>query len=137
VGVVLWAKTINQEGNMSLVEIHGRLANTTLIFCLIMAVWGFWRFFRHQGLGASFWGALVIAEILFLVQGGLGAYLWISGLRPLRGAIHILYGVVSVLAVPVVYTYTKGRQERPEMLMYAVAFLIMVGLVLRSMVTGG
>jgi len=36
-----------------------------------------------------------------------------------------------------VYSYTKGRQERPEMLLYAVALLIMVGLVLRSMVTGG
>ncbi|HLE50827.1 MAG TPA: hypothetical protein VI755_02120 [Anaerolineales bacterium] len=122
---------------MSLVEIHGRLANTSLIFFLVMAMWGFWRFFRHQGLGASFWGALVIAEILIIAQGGLGAYLWISGLRPLRGFIHILYGVVSVLAIPLVYSYTKGRQERPEMLLYAVALLIMVGLVLRSMVTGG
>jgi heme A synthase len=122
---------------MSLVEIHGRLANTSLIFLLIMVVWGFWRFFRRQGLGASFWGALVIAEILIIAQGGLGGYLWISGLRPVRGAIHILYGVVSVMAIPLVYIYTKGRQERPEMLMYAVALLIMVGLVVRSMVTGG
>src|SRR4030067_2386982 len=104
---------------MSLVDIHRRLANTSLIFFLILAVWGFWRFFRRQGLGASFWGALVIAEILIFAQGGLGAYLWISGLRPLRGFIHILYGVVSVLAIPLVYSYTKGRQESPEMVLYA------------------
>src|SRR4030067_2262579 len=98
---------------MSLVEIHGRLANTSLIFFLIMAVWGFWRFFRRQGLGASYWGALVIAEVLIVTQGGLGAYLWISGLRPLRGFIHILYGGASVLAIPLVYSYTKGREGSP------------------------
>jgi hypothetical protein len=36
-----------------------------------------------------------------------------------------------------VYAYTKGRQERPEMLLYAVAYIIMIALVLRAMVTAG
>jgi hypothetical protein len=102
-----------------------------------MAVWGFWRFFRRSGVSSSYWGAAIISEILVLLQGGLGLYLWIAGLRPVRGGIHILYGVALALAVPLVYTYTRGRKDRPEMLLYAVAFLIMCGLVLRAMVTGG
>jgi heme A synthase len=121
---------------MQFTDIHARLANTAVLFCVIMAVWGGWRFIRKQGVDSSFWGAAVIGEILILVQGILGAFLWISGLRPARGGMHILYGVVSLLAIPLVYAYTKGREERPEMLIYTIAFLILAGLLLRAIVTG-
>lgn len=121
---------------MPLIEIHARFGNTTLFFCLIMAIWGAWRFLRGQGLSASFWGAVVIAEALILFQGGLGAYIWLAGLRPLRN-IHLLYGITSALAIPLVYIYTKGRDGRPEMLMYTVGFLFLLGLLLRAITTGG
>ena len=119
---------------MPLVEIHARLANTTLFFIVIMAIWGAFRFLRKQGLAGSYWGASVIAEILILLQGALGVYLWIVGLRPDRG-IHPLYGAVIAFALPFVYLYTKGREDRPEMLMYTVAYLLMIGLTLRAMFT--
>ena len=123
---------------MSLVEIHARLASTALLFSALMALWGFWRFFRRQGVGSSYWGAAVVAVILLLAQCVLGIVLWFAGAGSHRpGYVHWLYGAALALAIPLVYSYTKGRQERPEMLLYAVAFLIMVGLVLRAMVTGG
>lgn len=121
---------------MSPVELHLRLANTALFFCVIMAVWGGWRFLKRRGVDSSYWGAVVIAEILILVQGLLGGYLWLSGLRPARG-IHLLYGIVSILALPMVFTYTKGREDRPDMLMYCVCFLILIGLLLRAITTAG
>ncbi len=121
---------------MALVEIHTRLANTIVLFCVIMAIWGALRFLRKKGLSGSFWGAMVIAEVLILLQGALGIYLWIMELRPGRGGIHPLYGVVTALAILFVYVFTKGREDRPEMLMYTVAFLMMIGLALRAMVTG-
>jgi heme A synthase len=121
---------------MTLVDVHARLANTALFFCVIMGVWGVWRFFRRQGVDGSYWGAVVIAEVLLIAQGILGGYLWITGLRPVRN-IHLLYGIVSVLALPLIYFYTKGQEERRDMLMYGAGFLIMVGLVLRAMTTGG
>jgi hypothetical protein len=124
------------EVSMDLIEAHSRLSNTALIYCGIMAAWGFWRFFRRQGIDGSFWGAIIIAELLILVQGGIGAYLWFAGLRPAR-SIHLLYGIVSALAIPLVFAFTKGRDERPEILMYAVTFLILVGLLLRAVATGG
>jgi CDP-diglyceride synthetase len=119
---------------MTLVELHARLANTALFFCIIMGLWGTWRFLRKHGMDGSYWGAAVIAEVLILVQGALGAYLWIIGLRPARN-IHVLYGIVAALAIPLIFFYTKGREERPEMLMYAVGFLILAGLLLRAMST--
>ena len=121
---------------MSLTIIHGNLANAALIYFAILAIWGIVRFFRRQGISSSYWGALVIAEILILAQGTLGAVLWYSNLRPAR-SVHILYGLVSALAIPAVYAYTRGREERAEMLMYGVATLVTVGLILRAIVTAG
>jgi uncharacterized membrane protein HdeD (DUF308 family) len=122
---------------MTLPQIHDGLANATIMYCAIMAVWGFWRFFRKQGMGSSYFGAVVVAEILLLVQGVIGIILYMGAGRYQAGFMHWLYGIVLVLSAPVVFAYTKGRQERPEMLLYAVAYLIMIALVLRAMVTAG
>ena len=122
---------------MSLVEVHSRLANTALIYCIIMAVWGLIQFFRRKGVSGGYFGAIVIAVILIAIQGLIGLVLWfgVATIRP--GWVHWLYGLVLLLGVPSVYAYTKGRQDRPEMLLYAVAFVIMIALVLRAMVTAG
>lgn len=122
---------------MSLAEVHGRLAITAIIYCIIMAVWGLIRFFRGQGISGGYFGAIVIAEILLAIQGLVGLILWFGAATFKPGWVHWLYGIVLVMGAPVVYAYTKGKQERPEMLLYAVAFVIMIALVLRSMVTAG
>ena len=119
---------------MSLVEVHARLGNTALYYMIIMALWGVWRFVRKQGLDSSYWGALVIGEILIVAQGLLGGYLWLSGLRPARG-IHLLYGIISVLVIPGVYAYTQGEQKRRAMIIYGIALLVLVGLILRAIMT--
>jgi hypothetical protein len=119
---------------MSLAQIHGQLANTAFLYFLIIAIWGVVRFFRRQGVGSAYWGALVIAEVLILVQGTLGAVLWYTGNRPARG-IHILYGLVSGLTIPAVFAFTKGREDRRDMLVYGVTALVTVGLIMRAVVT--
>ena len=122
---------------MSLAEVHGNLAKAALTYFAILAIWGLMRRAHRQGIGSNYWGALVIAELLILAQGGLGAFLWYAaGLRPAQG-IHILYGLVSGLAIPAVYVYTRGREEQAEMLIYGIAALVTVGLILRAMATGG
>ncbi len=123
---------------MSLVEIHSRLGNTALYYTIVMALWGFWRYFRKQGVDSSYWGAMVIAEVLFLGQASLGAFLWLSGIGQLAGrSIHILYGVVSILVIPGVYLYTHGEEQRRSTLVYAASFLFMIGIVLRAIFTAG
>jgi hypothetical protein len=119
-----------------LIEIHGGLANTALYYTIAMAVWGLYRFFRRQGVDGSYWAALVIAEGLYLVQGALGAFLYLSGTGTLeRSFMHILYGVVAVLVVPALFMYTRGDETRRVMLVYGVGFLFMIGIILRSMAT--
>jgi hypothetical protein len=119
---------------MSLADIHGRLANTALIYFLLLALWGLWRALRKQGIDSSFWGALAVAEILIIVQGSLGAILYFSGDRPGRW-VHILYGVVTVLVIPGLYAYTRGESDRRVMLIYGITLLIAVGVILRAIGT--
>jgi hypothetical protein len=121
---------------MTIIQVHGRLANTALFFTIAMAAWGLWRFFRKQGVDGSYWGALVIAEILYLAQAGLGVFLWLSGMGNLAGQwIHVLYGSVSVLTLPAVFAYTKGDAAPRVQLVYGVAFLFLVGVALRAIGT--
>lgn len=122
---------------MSIIEIHARLGTTTLLYTVIMTAWGLWRFFRQQGVDSSFWGALVIAEALFLVQAGLGAYLFFSGVGQLARNVHILYGVVCVLVVPAVFVFTRGNEGRRVMLVYGAGFAFLAAIILRSMATAG
>ena len=122
---------------MSIAEVHGNLGNTALFFTIAMAVWGLWRYFRRQGPDSNYWGALVIAEVLYLVQAGLGLFAFLSGAGELaRPYIHILYGIVAVLVVPGVFIYSHGDDQRRTSLYYAIAFLFLVGIILRSKATG-
>lgn len=120
---------------MTLGEIvHERVATMALLYFLFVSLWGFYRFFRKQGVDSSYWGALAIAEVLVVLQALLGVYLWIEGFRPER-SIHILYGVFIPVMIPGAYLYTQGRGERAEILVYGTAAIITVGLILRAIYT--
>lgn len=122
---------------MDISTVHGRLANTTLLYLAILAIWGFWKYLRKEELDGSYFGALVIGEVLILVQLLLGGYLWVSGERPLRGGVHILYGIVAGLGIPGVYIYTKGGAERRVALIYALVLLFEAIIAVRAIMTGG
>ena len=121
---------------MPLSIIHARLSTSVLLYCVALMLWAFWRFFKKEGMNSSFWGAIVISEILIIVQGALGIVLWLSNLRPDHGGMHILYGIVGALGVPVIFSITKGKENRYEMLLYAVGYFCVAALAMRSMATG-
>jgi heme A synthase len=121
----------------TLILLHDRLSQTILFFALICALWGFWRYFRREGVRGDFWGALLILEAVILIQGLLGFVLVWMRLQPVRGGIHFLYGVALALALPLVYVYTRSQDGRREQLIYSIVLAIMVGLALRAISTGG
>jgi hypothetical protein len=122
--------------------LHDRLAITALMFIVILAVWGIWRLIRGQGINGSMWGALTVAEIVIIIQGLMGIYLWFSGgcpnateLCPSRGGVHILYGVASVLVIPGIFAFTRGGSDRRALFIYVIALLFLAGLVIRGIAT--
>ena len=117
-----------------LVNIHDRLGTTSLLYFLIVSLWGYWRFFRRQGIDSAYWGALAIAEFIVVTEAILGGYLWINGYRPSR-SLHVLYGALIPIMIPAAYLYTKGRGARAEILVYGTATIITVGLIVRAIYT--
>ena len=120
---------------MSLSQVHDALANASLIFSLIIGVYGFFRYFRKEGINANFWGVLAAGELLYIAQGVLGMVLLAAGLRPARTSVHILYGVILVLVIPGLYAATRGRDGQRELIMYALIGLFLAGVSLRAMAT--
>lgn len=116
--------------------IHARLADTVQYYVIAMMLWGLWRYWRKEGLSSSYWGAIMIAAVLILVQGLLGSYLWLRGDRPTQDIMHILYGLVGVISLPATFVYTKGREDRHTLLVYALVFMALVGIFMRAVVTG-
>jgi heme A synthase len=119
---------------MTLVNLHGLVGNAAMYFMLILAVWALWTWLRGQGLNGSYWGALVIAEGLMIVQALLGVALLLTGRAPGR-SIHILYGVLAVISIPAALAYLRTGSGRREALLYGLATLVIFGFTVRAITT--
>lgn len=116
--------------------LHARLVVTILLFFGALAIWGFVNYLRGEGITGSYKGALAIGEMLVIAEFILGIILFISGARPFRPSIHILYGIVAIITVPGTFAYTRGRDGRWEQLMYVTVCLFLCGIALRALTTG-
>jgi CDP-diglyceride synthetase len=120
---------------MALSEIHARLATSYILFMAIAAAWNLVAAARRRGVSGTTFGILVIAELLALGQAALGIALALSGDRPAR-AVHILYGLTTVLTLPAYYAFSKGRDDRTASLIYAGLCLFLAVAGYRAVLTG-
>jgi heme A synthase len=118
-----------------LILVHSRLALTIILYTFAMGAWAAVIFFRRKEIDSSFWGALVIGEIVMLLQGVLGVILVITGARP-ADILHFLYGVLVAFTWPGAYVYTHARQGRAEAGIYAIVSFFIFGLAIRAQMTG-
>ena len=51
------------------VLIHSRLSQTVVLFFLFLGIWGIYRGIRRYGVDGSYMGALVIGQVLYILQG--------------------------------------------------------------------
>ena len=120
---------------MSLNILHHGLSNACLIFSLVISGYGFWAFLRKQGFTSSYLGVLAIAEGLFVAQAVVGVIMAAQGGAPARGWVHYLYGVVTLISLPGLYAYLRGRDGPRELLLFALMGLFLAGISLRAMTT--
>ena len=120
----------------SLTILHARLVITILLFFGALALWGFFNYLRGQGVSGSYLGALAVGELLMLSEFIVGLILLLSGQRPYRVGVHILYGVVAILTLPGTFAYIRGRDSRWEQLIYVTVCLFLCGIALRAITTG-
>lgn len=115
-------------------QLHNSLALSMLYFMFICGVWGVISALG-QGLSPSLSGALVIGEVLIVVQGLLGAISYAAGSRPGQ-AVHVLYGLTAVITLPAIYSYARGRSAKQQALFLGIGALFIFGLAIRGMATG-
>ena len=116
--------------------LHEGLANTALMYTLLLALWSFWLHIRRRYLTSHFWGALVIAELIFVLQALIGVAMVMQGRLPWRD-IHYLYGALGVITLPAAFAFTRGRAGYREALLYGVILLFLTGVALRAQMTAG
>jgi heme A synthase len=118
-----------------LVFIHGRVAISAVLFALVLGTWAAWDFMRGRDMSPSYWGALIIGEVLMIGQGVIGLLLVLGGNLPVD-LLHFLYGVLVALSWPAVYIYTNARTGRSQVGLYALVSFFIFGLAVRAIMTG-
>jgi hypothetical protein len=119
-----------------LLELHSVLARSFMLYTAALGLWGMFSYLRSQPLGSSYWGALVIGEIVAVLQAILGISRLLGGNSP-GGIVHILYGSLSVITWPAIFGYMRGqRGSRTETLVYGLGSLFLFGIALRAFTTG-
>lgn len=119
-----------------LVQLHGVLSNAAVLFFLLLGLWGLFRAIRKHGVDPSYLGALVIGELIFVVQALMGIVLAIGGASPGRGLIHYIYGAFALVALPGLFAFTRGDDSNTAQWYYALATLFLFGVALRAIGTG-
>jgi hypothetical protein len=115
--------------------IHTQLAQTIWMFFLAMGLWGLVRAIRGQGVEASYLGAMVIGQVLFVVQAALGLILWLNGrmVAVEQPFMHVLYGSFALVFLPFVFlAWLKGDDSNRGMWVLAFTVLFIFGVALRN-----
>lgn len=123
--------------SMAVIELlHDRLATTVMLFFLFVGLWGLFEYLRGGVLGGNVAGALIIGQVLVVVQVAFGVVLLVLGSVP-ADSTHYLYGLTAVAIMPFLWTYTRDRAPRQGLLLYSLVALFIFGLAIRGMTTGG
>ena len=116
--------------------LHRELSRLALGIALIMALVGSYIGLLRRGDVRPWYRRLTYAIVLLLaVEGLLGAALWFSGGRPAED-VHIIYGFGALLALPFFAFVEITAQKRPAMGSYIWGFTLLLGILLRSLLTG-
>ena len=115
--------------------LHGYGARVLLIYAVVLAVWGTYRYFRNQELSGGYRSSYLIMAGLTALQGVIGLTAFALGGRPTE-LLHIVYGVFAVIFLPGVYLYAQGGSRRREAVIMAGAAWVVSIAYLRGIATG-
>jgi hypothetical protein len=114
-------------------SLHGRIAYAIVLYLSVVGGWGLVLGTRGRGPTPNFTGALVIAEVVAIVQGLFGLALLLSG-RPSQ-SLHALYGVALAVALPLAATLIRQRPPRAVSFAFGFMALFAAGLAIRGITT--
>jgi heme A synthase len=119
--------------------LHRGLTNMAVLYFLILGIWGMFRAVRGRDVNSSYLGALVVAQILLMVNVIVGGVLWLDGRAAgmVRFDVHALYGGFVLVFLPFVYAVLlRGDDSNRGQWVWGFVNLFMFFLVPRFFVTG-
>src|SRR5688500_6892974 len=117
-----------------MLSLHGRIGFALVLYYAVVGLWGIVLGIRDRAPSASFRGAIAIATLAAVVQGGLGL-LVLFFLRAPADAVHVLYGLALVVAMPLAATLVRERTPRGQSVALGLAALFAAGLAIRGLTT--
>jgi hypothetical protein len=120
---------------VDLTFLHGRVATAMVLFAAVAGVWGIVDYYRHRDVSPNYWGVIAVGNLAALAQAGIGILLSLQGKAPERGWVHILYGVVLALWIPLIQFFNRDREGRAETLVCGLVSLFEAGIALRAITT--
>lgn len=117
------------------VTLHQGFSRVVLVYSLVVAIWALFLYLSGSNPSGSYLGAAVINEGVVVVQGLIGLVLLAQGDRPHEG-LHLVYGIISVLALPTAYFMSANATQRRDSLLFGFAGLVLVGASIRAIMTG-
>jgi len=120
---------------MGITQIHASVATAVILFNLVLGGWGFLKFFRKQGMDGNYWGAVWLSPVLGLIQTVLGLVMVLMGLGASVRLVHYLYGSLVVIGMPAAFAFTRGRDDRAAVLIYAAVLTLVAVFGARAQMT--
>ncbi len=115
-----------------ILRLHANLLFTILLVFGLLGIWALILGLLHRPVGQWLLSGMAIGLLLILAEGILGVIMLVQGLRPIRTEMHILYGVIALLTIPIAHSSARNREARSQGLIYAFACLCVCVFVLRA-----
>ena len=114
-------------------NLHQKFALVLILLGLVGALWCFIDLRRQGGPSGGVRAFLILCWALVLIQDGLGLLLLAEGHRPSNLLLHLMYGALSALVLPVAWGLSSRSGGRHEAIYLGLGSLLFAGLTFRAL----
>jgi len=116
-----------------ILSLHQKFALVLILLGLVGAVWCFIDLRRQGQPSAGVRAFLILCWALVLIQDLLGLLLLAQGHRPSNLLLHVMYGVLSAVVLPVAWGLSARGGGRHEAVYLGLGSLLFAGLTFRAL----
>jgi hypothetical protein len=117
----------------SVFSLHQKFALALIALGLAGAIWCFVDFRRQGGLSGGVRAFLILCWALVVVQDLLGLLLLAEGRRPSNLILHLMYGALATVVLPLAWGLSARSHGRQEALYLGLGSLLFAGFTFRAL----
>jgi hypothetical protein len=116
-------------------DVHMAIGLAALALAIVGAAWSAVLSVRRRAGGRAYLGGLGAVVLVALAAALLGLLLLATGSAP-ADPLHLVYGVVAVVALPLAAAFAAGRRPRSQSLALLLGAAVEIGVIVRLFQTG-